>query len=243
MRLKLYGVKYLVAECDIQNSTDILLESSLIRHSKKCTLEPTPSLRQKACKACTFAKARCDLTRPSCSRCIARGVECAYIRPPRSPAPTVHLNPQLRPPSQPGITTPPTHHQLELPAQQQQQQQHHHQHHDGFYTGATPASISFGSLEATATNGFFDDISPHDNNAVDLSLLDPGLGGAQVGGDVLVLTPQSHSISSGTSPAAHGLKPGPPPPTPEELDSWMLAVVTKPLVADPQELIMHSSEW
>ncbi|KAH9885512.1 hypothetical protein F4778DRAFT_505289 [Xylariomycetidae sp. FL2044] len=56
-------------------------ESSLVRHAKKCTLEPTPSLRQKACTHCTTAKARCDLQRPSCSRCLHRGNPCVYVRP------------------------------------------------------------------------------------------------------------------------------------------------------------------
>ncbi|KAI1118398.1 hypothetical protein F5Y14DRAFT_447271 [Nemania sp. NC0429] len=59
-------------------------KSSLVRHAKKCTLDPTPSARQKACKNCTSAKSRCDLQRPACSRCEARGVPCAYVRPART---------------------------------------------------------------------------------------------------------------------------------------------------------------
>ncbi|KAI0540314.1 hypothetical protein GGR58DRAFT_461637 [Xylaria digitata] len=58
-------------------------KSSLVRHTKRCTLEPTPSVRQKACRNCIAAKARCDLQRPGCSRCNSRGIPCAYARPPR----------------------------------------------------------------------------------------------------------------------------------------------------------------
>ncbi|KAI0200928.1 hypothetical protein F4808DRAFT_145715 [Astrocystis sublimbata] len=83
-------------------------KSSLVRHSKRCTLTPTPSLRQKSCQSvarcyyltarqdmqrlivgwceyshCVKAKARCDLKRPVCSRCEDRGVACVYSRPPR----------------------------------------------------------------------------------------------------------------------------------------------------------------
>lgn len=55
-----------------------------MRHAKRCTLEPTPSARQKACKNCISAKSRCDLQRPACSRCESRGVPCAYVRPVRT---------------------------------------------------------------------------------------------------------------------------------------------------------------
>ncbi|KAI0875725.1 hypothetical protein GGS24DRAFT_275244 [Hypoxylon argillaceum] len=64
-----------------------------MRHAKRCTLEPTPSVRQKACRSCIIAKARCDLQRPTCSRCSTRNVQCVYARPVRTvgcqePAPT-----------------------------------------------------------------------------------------------------------------------------------------------------------
>ncbi|KAI0459162.1 hypothetical protein F5B21DRAFT_457425 [Xylaria acuta] len=58
--------------------------SSLVRHAKRCTLEPTPSARQKACRNCVEAKARCDLKRPTCSRCDVRSIPCAYPRPART---------------------------------------------------------------------------------------------------------------------------------------------------------------
>ncbi|KAI8631367.1 hypothetical protein F5Y19DRAFT_28121 [Xylariaceae sp. FL1651] len=59
-------------------------KSSLVRHAKKCSLEPTPSVRQKACRNCTTAKVRCDLQRPTCSRCSCRNIPCVYIRPSRT---------------------------------------------------------------------------------------------------------------------------------------------------------------
>ena len=53
-------------------------KSSLVRHSKRCTTTPTPSLRQKSCRRCTSSKTRCDLQRPSCSRCLQREALCEY---------------------------------------------------------------------------------------------------------------------------------------------------------------------
>ncbi|KAI1358236.1 hypothetical protein F5Y08DRAFT_322319 [Xylaria arbuscula] len=58
-------------------------KSSLVRHAKRCTLEPRPSGRQKACRTCIVAKARCDLQRPTCSRCSSRNQPCVYMRPAR----------------------------------------------------------------------------------------------------------------------------------------------------------------
>jgi hypothetical protein len=37
-----------------------------------------PQPRKKACQGCTTAKVRCDLEKPSCSRCRARGKQCRY---------------------------------------------------------------------------------------------------------------------------------------------------------------------
>ncbi|KAI3324305.1 hypothetical protein HD806DRAFT_494690 [Xylariaceae sp. AK1471] len=59
-------------------------KSSLVRHAKRCTLDPIPSVRQKACRNCIAAKARCDLQRPACSRCNSRDNPCVYIRPART---------------------------------------------------------------------------------------------------------------------------------------------------------------
>ncbi|KAI0155331.1 hypothetical protein GGR57DRAFT_464845 [Xylariaceae sp. FL1272] len=70
-------------QCDSCNKT-FKQRSSLVRHAKKCTLEPAPSSRQKACSNCTKAKARCDLQRPSCSRCVSRDTTCDYTRPVRT---------------------------------------------------------------------------------------------------------------------------------------------------------------
>ena len=38
-----------------------------------------PQPRKKACQGCTTAKVRCDLEKPSCSRCRARGKQCRYF--------------------------------------------------------------------------------------------------------------------------------------------------------------------
>ncbi|EEY19309.1 conserved hypothetical protein [Verticillium alfalfae VaMs.102] len=35
--------------------------------------------RQRACRACTLAKRRCDKILPSCLRCVDRGVDCSYL--------------------------------------------------------------------------------------------------------------------------------------------------------------------
>ncbi|KAF2001378.1 hypothetical protein P154DRAFT_168870 [Amniculicola lignicola CBS 123094] len=56
-------------------------KSSLVRHSRRCTPGPAPSLRQKACRQCTSSKTRCDLKRPKCTRCESRCTECDYIVP------------------------------------------------------------------------------------------------------------------------------------------------------------------
>lgn len=37
--------------------------------------------RKKACQGCTVARARCDLVRPSCSRCLDRHIHCEYSAP------------------------------------------------------------------------------------------------------------------------------------------------------------------
>lgn len=53
-------------------------ESSLVRHLKLCTRVKSASLRQKSCQQCAGAKAKCNLRRPTCSRCTSRGVPCTY---------------------------------------------------------------------------------------------------------------------------------------------------------------------
>ncbi|KAI0187584.1 hypothetical protein EV127DRAFT_436230 [Xylaria flabelliformis] len=72
-------------------------KSSLVRHAKRCTLEPTPSVRQKACRNCVEAKARCDLKRPICSRCDIRSIPCAYPRSARPPATNSGSVPDINP--------------------------------------------------------------------------------------------------------------------------------------------------
>ncbi|KNG84658.1 hypothetical protein ANOM_006126 [Aspergillus nomiae NRRL 13137] len=41
---------------------------------------PSNRSRQKSCIACAVGKRRCDRQTPQCSRCLARGLECIYIR-------------------------------------------------------------------------------------------------------------------------------------------------------------------
>ncbi|PSR83362.1 hypothetical protein BD289DRAFT_436031 [Coniella lustricola] len=41
----------------------------------------TSAPRKKACQGCTVARARCDLVRPSCSRCLDRHIHCEYLAP------------------------------------------------------------------------------------------------------------------------------------------------------------------
>jgi hypothetical protein len=44
-----------------------------------CARPKAPSVRQKSCRQCSIAKSRCDLQRPSCSRCISRSSPCNYV--------------------------------------------------------------------------------------------------------------------------------------------------------------------
>ncbi|KAF2653022.1 hypothetical protein K491DRAFT_695081 [Lophiostoma macrostomum CBS 122681] len=67
-------------QCQICKKT-FTQKSSLIRHSKRCTPGPAPSLRQKSCRQCTTSKAKCDLRRPTCGRCEQRGSQCEYVVP------------------------------------------------------------------------------------------------------------------------------------------------------------------
>ena len=46
----------------------------------KNTRNSTAPARKKACNACSVAKVRCDLVKPSCSRCNARSLQCRYAQ-------------------------------------------------------------------------------------------------------------------------------------------------------------------
>ncbi|KAJ5205289.1 hypothetical protein N7472_001737 [Penicillium cf. griseofulvum] len=53
--------------------------SSLIRHLKNnCNKSQPHTLRRKSCHQCATDKARCNLKRPSCSRCSVRSIPCQY---------------------------------------------------------------------------------------------------------------------------------------------------------------------
>ncbi|KAL4964999.1 Zn(II)2Cys6 transcription factor domain-containing protein [Aspergillus stella-maris] len=64
--------------------------SSLVRHlRKKCNQPQSASVRRKACTQCVTDKTRCNLKRPSCSRCALRQAPCHYPYPtPDSEAPS-----------------------------------------------------------------------------------------------------------------------------------------------------------
>ncbi|PWY86399.1 hypothetical protein BO94DRAFT_80856 [Aspergillus sclerotioniger CBS 115572] len=59
--------------------------SSLIRHLKNNCNKKQPQ-RRKSCNQCVADKAKCNLKRPSCSRCSMRHIACMYAGPePESP--------------------------------------------------------------------------------------------------------------------------------------------------------------
>lgn len=61
------------------NTACATLETSLKRHGYYCrsrTGQIAP--RNRACKACSAGKARCDNEQPTCSRCRLRGLNCSY---------------------------------------------------------------------------------------------------------------------------------------------------------------------
>lgn len=55
-----------------------ITEPSLRRHAKTCPELKTLNSRQKSCKHCSRTKVRCDLQRPTCSRCLQREISCEY---------------------------------------------------------------------------------------------------------------------------------------------------------------------
>ena len=55
-----------------------ITEPSLRRHAKRCPELKTLNSRQKSCKHCSLTKVRCDLQRPTCSRCLRREISCEY---------------------------------------------------------------------------------------------------------------------------------------------------------------------
>ncbi|KAL7955620.1 hypothetical protein V8C34DRAFT_327044 [Trichoderma compactum] len=51
---------------------------SLINQNSSSNPDRTPALRRRACIPCTSSKCRCDMTRPSCERCLDKQVACRY---------------------------------------------------------------------------------------------------------------------------------------------------------------------
>ena len=67
--------------CVVKGLTRVLLlESSLVRHLKRCLADIRGPLRQKSCIQCSDAKARCSLKRPQCYRCASKQLSCEYVQ-------------------------------------------------------------------------------------------------------------------------------------------------------------------
>ncbi|RAH67251.1 Zn(II)2Cys6 transcription factor domain-containing protein [Aspergillus aculeatinus CBS 121060] len=96
------------AECPFC-ATTFTHRSSLIRHLRmKCNQPQPQTVRRKACSQCVADKTRCNLKRPSCSRCSMRQIPCQYPNPfldsSDSPSPDreeTTLAPQVNPSSPP----------------------------------------------------------------------------------------------------------------------------------------------
>lgn len=73
------------------SQTDRSIASSHKRHVAYCRrTQQRPKLRQKACRVCNEAKAKCSFGQP-CARCTARGVDCIYTtgsKPAGRPSPS-----------------------------------------------------------------------------------------------------------------------------------------------------------
>lgn len=50
-----------------------------MRHRRRCQRPKNPLTRRKACDACAQAKAKCDYSQPTCSRCAKRSISCQYV--------------------------------------------------------------------------------------------------------------------------------------------------------------------
>ncbi|KAL2869847.1 Zn(II)2Cys6 transcription factor domain-containing protein [Aspergillus lucknowensis] len=69
-------------------ATSFSHRSSLMRHLRKKCNQPQPqTVRRKACTQCVTDKTRCNLKRPSCSRCSMRQIPCEYPYPTSPPSP------------------------------------------------------------------------------------------------------------------------------------------------------------
>ncbi|EKV04536.1 hypothetical protein PDIG_88520 [Penicillium digitatum PHI26] len=67
--------------------------SSLIRHLKNnCNRSQPQTRRRKSCHQCVADKTRCNLKRPSCSRCSVRSIPCQYTSADATDTPGVEHN-------------------------------------------------------------------------------------------------------------------------------------------------------
>ncbi|KAF7166053.1 hypothetical protein CNMCM5623_009968 [Aspergillus felis] len=67
------NLNYLFHGPKVSFNIDVIANLKSVMKNRK---QPQP--RKKACQGCTAAKVRCDLEKPSCSRCRARGKHCRY---------------------------------------------------------------------------------------------------------------------------------------------------------------------
>lgn len=61
----------------VVNVSDKFIGSSLIRHTKN-NCNKNQSQRRKSCNQCVANKSKCNLKRPTCSRCSLRHIACEY---------------------------------------------------------------------------------------------------------------------------------------------------------------------
>lgn len=67
--------------------------SSLIRHLKNnCNKSQSQTRRRKSCHQCVADKSRCNLKRPSCSRCSVRSIPCQYTSADTTDTPEIDDN-------------------------------------------------------------------------------------------------------------------------------------------------------
>ncbi|KAI5918106.1 hypothetical protein F4810DRAFT_604810 [Camillea tinctor] len=230
-------------------------KSSLVRHVKRCTLEPKLSVRQKACRHCTLAKTRCDLQRPSCSRCTSRRISCAYVR--SQAASSSRTTEQLQPTEDLIVASDASTASLEFG--------------DALQGGAggdftadlacldpniTAAAVSdvmpdFSDLEMSTTeNGsaamtpdFFSNVSVSEagttSNSNNMTTPPDTASSSTISLPDLPLV-SLLDLSNARFDALQG--PSSPPPATHVPETWLLELAAQPAVPDPPELVNHSAQ-
>ncbi|RDA84771.1 hypothetical protein CP532_1003 [Ophiocordyceps camponoti-leonardi (nom. inval.)] len=138
-----------------------------------------PHMREvKTCDRCRHFKRRCDLLKPSCTRCVQAGIRCSFESSAASSGSSMALDHH--------------HHQH----QQQHHQQHQHQHHQSHQLDESSPTFS-----NTGTNAFAS------NTAASVSPPSPsrhhvGVGSTVCGGGGGGAGPGSHGLMSPTTSTA-----------------------------------------